>query len=296
MDDFAQVPAAAISAFEAVTGLRVSIHDRMKSLWFFLPPERFQHHSPACRAVKLSGNEKACIRFDAEQVHAELAESRTGRVQICHAGLVECVVPVFFNQKLEWILFAGPRLPGAGLTRVRRDQPTPFKKPPWSKELAPRPINDDQAQTVLELLQQLAARLRAWRVEVDAAFARDSGSRHAQGLSSGLSRRAIILEYIYDRHTKPVTLAELARRLHLSESRAGHAVKQACGKSFVALLQEARLRTAAGLLRHTHFSIPEVALRSGFHDLSHFHATFRRAFSCTPLKYRKQTERITRSD
>ena len=85
-------------------------------------------------------------------------------------------------------------------------------------------------------------------------------------------------------------LQDLAEVLHLSESRAGHAVKEACGETFLKLLTEARLRTAANLLHHTNLSILDVALRSGFGEISHFHRSFRERFKTSPLKYRKLCE------
>ena len=85
-------------------------------------------------------------------------------------------------------------------------------------------------------------------------------------------------------------LKDVAKALHLSESRAGHAVKEACGATFVELLTQARLRSAAGLLRHTSLPVKDIALRSGFEDVSHFHAVFKAHFKATPHKYRKSTE------
>ena len=44
------------------------------------------------------------------------------------------------------------------------------------------------------------------------------------------------------------------------------------------------------LLNHTALPILDVALRSGFGEISHFHRSFRERFKMTPLKYRKQCE------
>jgi AraC family transcriptional regulator of arabinose operon len=103
-----------------------------------------------------------------------------------------------------------------------------------------------------------------------------------------VERRTLIHRFIHDRHKQAVRLADLAKALHLSESRAGHLVRDVCGATFLDLLQEARLRSAANLLRHTNLSVLDVATQSGFSEISHFHRHFKKRFGDSPLKYRKQ--------
>jgi AraC family transcriptional regulator of arabinose operon len=109
-------------------------------------------------------------------------------------------------------------------------------------------------------------------------------------LSSSAARSTAIRHFIQGRHMQRIRLEDLAEHLHISESRAGHAVREACGKSFVELLVEARLHTAAELLRYTNLSVLEISMRSGFNDLSHFHETFRARFKATPHRFRKREQ------
>ena len=288
MDTFL-VPRQAIDAFESLTSTRVTIHDLVGTLRPFLPPERFQHTHPLCCAVKVRHSDN-CIAWGVTCLRREISAAPEGRVQVCFAGLVEVVVPVYERRRLQWVLFAGPRTAGK-LTCAARDQSPPPRPSPWSKsEPLPSPIDDDEALRLLENLRQLAARLRAWKNDLPATGV-DGFVRDADQFPDELStRRTVIRNFIFSRHTQPVKLADLAEALHLSESRAGHAVKEACGETFLKLLTEARLRTAASLLNHTALPILDVALRSGFGEVSHFHRSFRERFRMTPLKYRKQCE------
>lgn len=292
MSDSYHAPLRALEAFEKTTGLRVAIHDLSGRLRNFLPPERFLHSTPLCLAVK-ARHERSCVAFDAERTHRDLQELPEGRVQVCHAGLVEWVVPVFHGERLEWVLFAGQRRPGPELVQAVRDSGPRPARTPWPPQAAlPLRVEDEEARTYLELLCQLAARLRAWREELDRAAVLPSSQieRHGEGEGGALTRRAAIQRFIAYRHAQPVRLADLAEHLHISESRAGHAVREACGKSFIELLAEARLRTAAGLLSHTGLPVLEVALRSGFGDLSNFHHAFHKRFRSTPLRYRRKNQ------
>ncbi|MBI3829469.1 MAG: helix-turn-helix domain-containing protein [Planctomycetes bacterium] len=280
------VPEQAIQAFEQIHGLRVTVHDLAGNLWPHLSPERFQHTHALCQAVKVFHPER-CVEFGITQMRRQLPNQPDGRVQVCFAGLVEFVVPVFRRSALAWVLFAGPRLAGKGLAGAVRDTQPPARPSVWPKGTAmPEPVDDAEAQLILEALRQLAARLERWSLEGERA-----GGPHRDRFADSLAtRRAAIQRFIHTSHRAPVRLADLAERLNLSESRAAHAVKEVCGSTFVALLTEARLRTATGLLRHTNLGVLEIALRSGFGDASRFHRCFRARFKTTPLQYRKRAE------
>ncbi|MCW8132632.1 MAG: helix-turn-helix domain-containing protein [Planctomycetota bacterium] len=292
MDLFA-VPELAVQNFERLHGLRVTVHDLAGNLWPYLSPERFQHVHPLCQAVKVF-HPKRCIDFGITQMRRQLPNQPDGRVQVCFAGLVEWVVPVFRRGGLMWVIFAGPRLAADDLRQAVRDPQPPPDRRVWPKGTPmPPKVGDEDAQVVLEALRQLAARLERWHAERE-----QSGTKAPERppvrrdgfVDDFATRRAAIQRFVQMRHTAPVRLADLAEQLNLSESRAAHAVKEVCGKTFVEMLTEARLRTASGLLRHTNLDILDVALRSGFGDVSHFHRCFRTRFKSTPLKYRKQAE------
>jgi AraC-like DNA-binding protein len=287
MDDWLHLPRQAIDAFEHGSKLHVSIHDFTGQLLPCLPSERFLHSSPACQAVKL-GHQDRCMGFCADRTRRELASQPQGRVQCCHAGWVEWVLPVLHEGRLEAVLFAGQRRPGRNLAVAVRDN-TPATRIPWATNRAlPAPVDDGEALLILEMLRQLGARLRDWREDFRCAAMPQPSA--ATRLSGQTTRSALIRRFMHQRHTQPVRLADLAEMLHVSESRAGHVTRQACGKSFIELLTEARLATAAGLLRHTNLSVQEIAARSGFGDLSHFHHAFRKHHHTTPHKFRRAAD------
>src|SRR5579862_6245448 len=164
MDSFL-VPRKAIEAFETLTHTRVTVHDLNGSLRPFLPPERFQHMHPLCCAVKIRHSD-SCIEWGVTRLRREISAAPEGRVQVCFAGLVEFVVPVYERRRLQWVLFAGPRTAGK-LSAAARDPSPPPRPSPWPKSTElPAPIDDGEAQLILENLRQLAARLRSWKNEL----------------------------------------------------------------------------------------------------------------------------------
>jgi len=101
------------------------------------------------------------------------------------------------------------------------------------------------------------------------------------------TRADVIQHFLDHRHGDDIGLADLARELGVSPSRASHVITDVTGTNFATALARTRLESAKLLLTHTGLSVSQVALRAGFGDLSHFHAVFRRAQHTTPAAWRR---------
>lgn len=287
----------AISTFEKVMRLKVTIHDFSGSLRPFLAPEYFQHGQPLCLAVKASPYGAACQNLEIHRLRWEILNQPEGRIHLCHAGLVEWVVPGLQDDKLNWILFAGQRTASPRLTIHQRDNTPAPKISLWPADTAlPQPVEDEEAVLILESLRQLSARIQVWltdtRKYLDETLSKEVASNgwvENQELLG--TRRTEIRRYIQNHHTEPFNMAELADRLCLSESRLRHAVKEIYGVTLTELILEARIRTAITLLSHSSLSVREVGLQSGFQDSSNFHRSFQKRMNMTPYKFRKKVEK-----
>lgn len=277
-------PETAIQAFEKVNDLHVVVHDVTSTLWPFLAPERFRHCSPLCLAVKAT-RDWACNRFEIHNLRSAVENFPEGRYHICHAGLLEWVVPVFIEDRLAWLLFAGQRRPKGAFRSLVKDSHS--TEPAYTARTAPPMVDEEHAAHILEALRQLRSRLLQWHHEVSQHLYRRNKATET-GADLLARRRPLIERYIIDHHAGDASVAGLARKLRLSESRAIHLVKEIFGRSYIKLVGEMRLCTAASLLRETSLPMIEVAMASGFLDLSHFHRFFRRRFGLTPAQYRRQ--------
>jgi len=282
-----EVPEWAIQVFEKQNDLRVVVHDLTATLGPFLQPERFKHRAPCCIAVK-ARHDWACVDFEVTRLRAELPAFPEGRYHRCHAGFMEWVVPVLIKGRLAWVLFAGQRRAEGDYRQLFRDvRATPGSEVPVRGMGA---MGEADAEAVLESLRQLRSRLLEWHGQVSEVL-KNTRQPEAGGAGDMAGRRRVIQNFLHATHTEGATsLAGLAKALHLGESRASHLVKELFGQSYVGLLNEQRLRTAAALLRASELSVTEVCLNSGFRDVAHFHRCFRRRFATTPLKYRRMSQ------
>lgn len=293
MDDLAEIPKHALQAFERLHGLHVAIHDRAHTLTPFLPAHNLRHATACCEAVKRGPAGELCYRFDLGETHAAMLGRPGGRVQICHAGFVEWVVPVHRGEALEWVLFAGQGRAERSLRPDHRQGRTAKRLLPGGVEPAGPLVDAERSGWILEALRQLAARLRWWRRDLEALTGRGgtvlAGESRSPAGGAGpeaIGRAAWIRLFVEVHHGEAITIADLAEALHLSQSRAAHVVREECAASFLELLTAARVRTATAFLTTSSLSISEVARRSGFGDVRQFHRVFRAATGSAPGRYR----------
>lgn len=98
-------------------------------------------------------------------------------------------------------------------------------------------------------------------------------------------RRALV--HLGDHYAEPLTLGELARQAHVSQSHLGFLFRDELGTPFKPMLQQLRIEKAKELLqRQPKLRITEVALKVGFGDLSHFEKSFRRLVGVSPREFR----------
>ena len=100
---------------------------------------------------------------------------------------------------------------------------------------------------------------------------------------------ARVLEYINEHNDQPIRLETMAAHLCMSTPSFTRFFRRMTGKSFIAYLNEWRIRHACVLLHETDWSVLEISLKSGFSNLSHFNRQFIRLMKMTPRNYRNKS-------
>ena len=98
-----------------------------------------------------------------------------------------------------------------------------------------------------------------------------------------------LLVYIQQHYTDKIALQDLAEHFHLSEKYISRYFKEHFYLTFSDYVNHLRLTHAKKLLETTELSVTEIALCSGFPNVSYFIRTFKTCYEKPPLKYRKST-------
>ena len=96
------------------------------------------------------------------------------------------------------------------------------------------------------------------------------------------------LNYLKDNFNRKITVADLARRSGMSQTRFFIAFKNVTGMAPVEYLIQTRLKESQRMLWLTKDSITEIALRCGYEDPFFFSKIFKKHTGTTPCQYRQQ--------
>ena len=103
------------------------------------------------------------------------------------------------------------------------------------------------------------------------------------------------IEFIHENYLDPLTIADLAKKSHMSEATYTRVFKKNLNINPSQYILNLKLEHAADLLITTKTSIASIAQTCGFYDSSHFIDKFKRKYHITPKEYRKQNSHTNSS-
>lgn len=101
-------------------------------------------------------------------------------------------------------------------------------------------------------------------------------------------RLKVVLEYLREHYSRPISVAEAAAMCGFSASHFMKLFRELTGLSFAQYVKQLRLEAAARLLRENKKRIGEIAEETGFHNLSYFTRAFEAKYHMTPGVYRSE--------
>ncbi len=105
-------------------------------------------------------------------------------------------------------------------------------------------------------------------------------------------QRALRLKPLFDHisrnYAEKLTVAQAAGLAGMSQAQVMKAFKRAAGMTLITFVNHVRLSNAARRLKETAQSVAEIASEVGFADQSYFDKQFKRAFGCSPSRFRSQ--------
>lgn len=95
-----------------------------------------------------------------------------------------------------------------------------------------------------------------------------------------------MISYIREHYTEKITLKDFAAEFHMSEKYISRYFKEHFNITFSKYVNHMRLSHSKKLLDTTDYSVTDIALFSGFPNVSYFIRSFKAGYGVTPLKYR----------
>ena len=97
-----------------------------------------------------------------------------------------------------------------------------------------------------------------------------------------------MISYIQQNFTREISLKEFGKQFHLSEKYISRYFNEHFHITLSQYINHLRLEHARQLLQETTLSITEVAMQSGYENVSYFIRSFKKMYGMSPLKYRKR--------
>lgn len=139
-----------------------------------------------------------------------------------------------------------------------------------------KPVDE---QELLSCVRRAISRARMLETLGERAEAR------LEGQPTGVVKE--ICAYIREHLSEDLTRDELAQRAFLSPDHLSHIFREQTGRSLTDYIMEQRVKRAKELLLASDMSVRDVALASGFQNISYFAKQFKRRTGKTPQAFRK---------
>jgi AraC-like DNA-binding protein len=107
---------------------------------------------------------------------------------------------------------------------------------------------------------------------------------------TSLAQISTIVDYITENSANQFSMAELSRRVGMSESQFSRYFRRATGNTFTDFVNRLRVTRACQLLMETDRYITNVCYDAGFNNVANFNRRFLEIKGMTPKEFRKQGE------
>ena len=250
------------------------------------------HTNPFCMYMKSDQEHyRVCLTMIRRMYHKC---ERTGHTYLgmCHAGLGEYVIPIFDEKTLIGSINAG-FFQNQERKTIRRICRACARKPCLDPETAQRLYRQSiRAPSVdiahmLSALEMLAEYLgQTYHLLRSAQPHSDTVGRYHNSSEDTILAHA--LEYIRIHCQSRITVTELSRFCHCSDSYLSRIFKRRTGVNINVSVNKVRTELAKGPLCSSNESIAEIAASVGFDDPNYFSRVFSQVIGVSPTEYRRR--------
>jgi len=229
-----------------------------------LPRERVIHSKPYCQKQKETPQGLArCFSCRNRALEKAMKEKRPFG-GFCVNGVYEICHPVLVDGKVRAVIFLGNLMP-------RELGALSPEKEPYAMD-----FEREASPSLVEGWGTLIERhVRFLLLEYDGQ------KNQVDPLVENVKN------YVEEGVSEDVLVSKMASFFHYNEKYIGKYFKKKTGETVKAYTNRIRLSRAQRLLEQSTLAISEIALQSGFRNVSYFNRCFRKKYGCTPGEWRR---------
>lgn len=254
-----------IDDIHAVTGISMAIMDTKFNFLYMVTNEKdlvcIEHNSTAKGRAKCSCSDTAMARLCEK-------EKRTVS-HLCHAGLLDTIVPIMKNETVAGYIIVGRILPTPNAEELAAEHPIEGVSHAelTEKYRAMTYLSDSQMKSFVNLLSHI---LFENAIEID--------------YNEFISRAT---DYIERNLSSDLSVTALCDALFISKNKLYRSFHSFFGCTVGDYITDQRLKRAAELLKSTDKTSAAIAEAVGIPNYTYFSRLFKKHFSLSPAEYRR---------
>ena len=227
-------------------------------------------------AQKTEAGKAACTHSDALLLE-KCRESRKTETHLCHAGLLNVAIPLFYDDLIIGYLIFGRIKPGFDSLPCEEYMKKLGLTPDIMKEHynAIVHFSDEKIESISNIAIMLAKYILLKNML-------------SPSLNDGLGRA---VEYIQSNLSKDLSIKEIAKNANTSKSVLYRNFRSGFGCTVSEYVNKKRIERAIDLMENTDASIEEISQNTGFSSAAYFSRTFKNRMGISPIKYKKQIKK-----
>ncbi len=229
--------------------------------------------NPYCGAIhRTKEGQKRCEECD-DNYYAKAQNSRQPQVFVCHGGLINVVIPLFFESKyVGYMTFCG------------------FRNQPYEKVLkciSDLTFDNSRMEDFYGLLPEYDKTKFESIVSLATIICENiiTPNLIKQNTDENFKRaKAFILNNL----DKELSVDKISKGANVSKSVLYRLFAKNSGCTVSEYVNRKRVELAAKMLVSTNQSVSEIAQNTGFNNTTYFRSVFKKRYNKTPIKYRKE--------
>lgn len=258
--------------FYTLTNIKTSIHDSSGNELCFYPAKLTEF----CASLRSDKEmDERCKECD-KRAFAVCKKTHKQYVYTCHAGLIECISPILYDEKLIGYIALG---------QIKAHGRTDFER---VKENLPESLHASLAEVFDELPSLEMEKIYSAMRIIDAC----TGYEYLKGLVRAAESKidVTIGGYVDDHLSSDLSVQTLCSKFRLSHSEIYSIFKEYFHSTPAEFIKTRRLNKACDLLKTSTLPVNKISELCGIPDYNYFSKVFKLAFGVSPRTYRKTPE------